>query len=163
MAKKRTTKRRKTAKPKAPKRARRVRRAARSRAAAQPAGHDQALGSLQQYHKSLLTQRSALDSQINLVDQAIKAMQASPLAAPTSRPPTKRGASATGRYRTGSLKEHLEQILHGRGAMSVKDITNEVMSSGYKSRNKTLAKSVGLALTQMPNVAKVARGQFRLR
>jgi len=45
--------------------------------------------------------------------------------------------------------------------MAVKDITKGVVRSGYKTKNKTLAKSVGIALTEMPTVEKVGRGQFR--
>jgi hypothetical protein len=47
--------------------------------------------------------------------------------------------------------------------MAVKDITEGVRRGGYETRNKTLAKSVGIALTQMPEVDKVGRGLFRLK
>ena len=64
--------------------------------------------------------------------------------------------------RAGSLKDQIAKILSvGKGAMAVRDITARVLKSGYKTRNKTLAKSVGIALTQMPDVVKIGRGVFR--
>lgn len=46
--------------------------------------------------------------------------------------------------------------------MAVKDVTEGVMKSGFKTKNKTLAKSVGIALTQMPMISKLGRGMFEL-
>ncbi len=45
--------------------------------------------------------------------------------------------------------------------MTVKDVTTAVRKAGYKSKNKTLDKSVGVALSEMPGVKKVGRGTFR--
>jgi hypothetical protein len=45
----------------------------------------------------------------------------------------------------------------------VKDVTAAVRAAGYRSKNKTLDKSVGVALREMRQVVKVARGQYRLR
>ena len=47
--------------------------------------------------------------------------------------------------------------------MQVKDIASAVVRAGYKTRNQTLAKSVGLALASMPEVEKVGRGAYQLR
>ena len=47
--------------------------------------------------------------------------------------------------------------------MGVKDVTAAIRKAGYKSKNKTLDNSVGVALADMPNVLKVGRGQYRLR
>ena len=38
-----------------------------------------------------------------------------------------------------------------------------VTRAGYKSKNKTLAKSIGIALSVMSTVEKVGRGQFKLK
>jgi hypothetical protein len=65
--------------------------------------------------------------------------------------------------RQGSLKDFIGRVLSGHGVMSVKEITAGVRKAGYKTRNKTLSKSVGIALAQMPGVEKVDRGQFRLK
>ncbi len=54
-------------------------------------------------------------------------------------------------------------VLSGAGEMQVRDITARVLRAGYKSRNKTLDKSVGIALAHMPTVRKIGRGVFRLR
>jgi hypothetical protein len=66
--------------------------------------------------------------------------------------------------RSGSLKEFIERILRvHRGRMAVKDVTAAVLTSGYKSRHKTLRHSVHKLLAAMPHIIQVARGQYRLR
>lgn len=47
--------------------------------------------------------------------------------------------------------------------MAVKDVTAAVVRAGYQTRNRTLGKSVGIALAQMPNVTKLGRGTFKLK
>jgi len=71
----------------------------------------------------------------------------------------KPGASG---YRPGSLKAHIQQVLqaHG-GVMAVEDVTAAVCKAGFKSKDKTLARSVGVALRGMRDVKKVGRGTFR--
>jgi len=71
-------------------------------------------------------------------------------------------ATAGSRTRTGSLKYYIERVLAAGGTMSVKDITAAVLRAGFKTKNKTLGTSVGIALSQMPNVKKVARGKYAL-
>jgi hypothetical protein len=133
------------------------------------AGMTGAVGSLQDYRAELAAQRGALDVQIQAVDSALAVMGA-PVAARRAkagrrgpgRPPGR--ATAAGKtFRPGSLKACLANVLSGGGIMAVKDITAGVLKSGYKSKNKTLAKSVGIALTEMKGVAKVGRGRFRLK
>ncbi len=112
---------------------------------------------LDSYRSDLIAQRDAIDEQLAAVDNALRAMDSS--AAP--RGPGRRPGRQPGR--AGSLKSYIGKVMGGRGIMAVKDITSAVVKAGYKSRNKTLAKSVGIALTEMPNVTKIGRGQFRLR
>jgi hypothetical protein len=122
-----------------------------------------ALTGLRAYERDLLEQRSRIDQQLQAVQQAIAAMGAQPGAASAgpSRPAGRRAAG--GGPRPGSLKDHILQVLGAGQVMSVKDITDGVLSAGYSTRNKTLAKSVGIALAEMPQVRKVARGKFRTK
>jgi hypothetical protein len=141
----------------------------RKRHPAGPTGMTTALGSLQDYRAELAAQRAALGIQIQTIDSALAVMGA-PVAARRAKPP-RRGpgrppgrATAAGKvFRPGSLKACLANVLRGGGILAVKDITAGVLKSGYKSKNKTLAKSVGVALTEMKGVAKVGRGRFRLK
>ena len=115
---------------------------------------------MQEYRSDLLAQRAHVNSQIDAIDRALAAMGGT-VRAPTRKPG--RGRRRGGR-RAGSLKSHIERVLQTRGgAMAVKDVTAGVLKAGFKTRNKTLAKSVGVALGQMPNVRKVSRGMFRLK
>jgi len=128
------------------------------------AGMDQALSSLKGYVAELMTQRSQLDAQIQAVEQALRVMGApAPHAAatPALRGPRKRGGGRG--LRAGSLKEFILKVLDGGGVMSVAAVAEGVRAAGYKTKNKTLAKSVGIALTQLPGVRKISRGQFRLK
>jgi uncharacterized C2H2 Zn-finger protein len=115
---------------------------------------------MQAYRNDLLAQRTQVNSQIDAIDKALAAMGG------TIRAPMRklgRGRRG-GRTRPGSLKSHIEGVLRGHtGAMAVKDVTAGVLKSGFTTKNKTLAKSVGVALSQMPNVRRVARGKFRLK
>jgi len=118
---------------------------------------------LTQARDELLAQRTALDEQITMIDRALAAMgSASPSAGRTrAAGPGRRGRRGR---RSGSLKDVIGRVMAARkGPMEVKAITTAVMKSGYKTKNKTLAKSVGIALTQMPEITKVSRGTFRLR
>lgn len=167
MAKRR--KRRKTAAKKAPapaaKRTKRTRRRTTARSAqgtrtVPMAGKSAAVQSLEAYRAELVAQRSQIDDELKGVDHALatmgRAVARMPVAA--NRPATPTGRSV----RAGSLKDHIASVLAGGQVMAVRDITDGVVKSGYKSKNKTLAKSVGIALTEMPGVTKVGRGQFRM-
>jgi hypothetical protein len=118
------------------------------------------LRQMQIYRDELVAQRARVVVEIDAIDQALAALGAA------ARTPASR--SARGRRvspaRPGSLKSYVERVLRSRGgAMAVKDVTAAVLRAGFKSKNKTLGKSVGIAMTQMPNVAKVSHGVFRLK
>lgn len=152
--------RKKKATRKAAKRGRRVKKAPRRQAAtaAVPAAA-QAMAGLQRYHSELLAERAKIDAQIASVEGALKTMGGA------TAPARRRGrpAGGAGAARSGSLKEYIEQVLAAGGTMAVRDIADAVLAAGYPTKNKTLAKSVGIALTQMPSVQKVSRGKFRLK
>jgi hypothetical protein len=146
------------------------RRVAKAKRGTRKAGVGGALSGLKTYRTQLVARRNELDAQIQAVDGALRVMGV----AVTARRPAgrvagriirRRPAGKGGRRgpRAGSLKEHILGVLAGRGVMSVKDITEGVLAGGYRTKNKTLAKSVGIALTELPNVSKVARGRFRAR
>ena len=120
------------------------------------------ISSLTRAHNDLAAQRAVLDAQISAIEQALATMGGTFMARAQVRPVV---AGATrGRRRSGSLKEYIGRVLSAKsGPMAVKDITAAVMKAGYPTRNKTLAKSVGIALTQMPEVRKVGRGPFRMK
>ncbi len=148
---------------KATKRARKrvVRPAVRARAARRPAARATgALREIRVYRQTLVARRAELDSRVNAINRALAALGtvSRPVAARAARVPRSAGS------RKGSLKHFIERVLSaGRSPMAVKDTTAAVLRAGFKTKNKTLAKSVGIALSQMPNVVKVSRGQFRLR
>lgn len=110
----------------------------------------------------LMAQRNSIDSQIALLQRTLSELGAAATVKSVGRP----AGPGRGRRgpRAGSLKEYIENVLSAAGGeMAVKDIAEGVVANGYKSKNKTLAKSVGIALTQMANVQKVGRGTFKLR
>jgi hypothetical protein len=116
--------------------------------------------SLQAAHRTLVAERESLNTRIGALEGALRAMSAAPVARRGRGPRVSAGGRA---FRRGSLKEYIQRVLSSSsGAMAVKDVTAGVMKAGFKSKNKTLAKSVGIALTQMPKVSKVGRGLFRM-
>ncbi len=123
-----------------------------------------AVSNLAALHADLLAQRAGLDNQIGAVANALRAI-GQPVAARAALAPGRKGPGrgmGRGGWRPGSLKAHIAQVLRGGGVMAVKDITAAVIKAGYKSKNQTLAKSVGIALTEMAGVTKVGRGKFKL-
>lgn len=132
-----------------------------------------ALPNMQAALSALSHQRAMLDEQIDAVSRAISALGGSGnVAMPKAASSFGGGASATGKRgpgrpagrppRKGSLKDYILRVLGGGSVMAVKDITDGIMRAGFKTKNKTLAKSVGIALTQLKAVRKVGRGQFKL-
>jgi len=125
-------------------------------------GMADAVRGLRAYHKKLIAQRQLINAQISAVARALVAMCGSRAGIGTLRRPGRIGRPPRKPYRRGSLKYYILQVLRDGGTMAVKDITAGVLKLGYKTKNKTLNKSVGIALANMANVRKVARGRFRL-
>lgn len=158
MAKTKRTRKAPRAKRKAAKAARRGRRPQGTKAKAAAPGAVQAIRGLEAYATQLQAERARIDSRLQTVHDALRELGA---AAP------RMGAPARGRVaggpRSGSLKEFILKVLSGGGVSTVKEITEAVRSAGYPTKNKTLDKSVGIALAHMPQVHKVGRGKFRLK
>ena len=116
------------------------------------------VGHLGAYRDELVAQRAQVDSQLAAVDGALSALGA-----------TAAVARVTGRRRTpgareGSLRDFIGRVLRARPSpIAVKDVTAAVLKAGYQSRDRMLGHSVNKFLAAMPNVVKVARGQYRLR
>ena len=137
-----------------------VRKIAKRARAAAGFGQAPLLRQMQAYRNELVAQRAQVVVKIDAIDQALAALGAT-MGAPASRPARGRRGRTV---RPGSLKSYVERVLRRRSsAMAVKDVTAAVLKAGFKSKNKALAKSVGIAMTQMRNVAKVSRGMFRLK
>jgi hypothetical protein len=115
---------------------------------------------LQAYRNQLAAQRALVDEQIAAIERALAVLGVSAGAATARVVRAPRGSAR----RPGSLKEFVERVLRGRrGPMSVKDVTAAVLKAGYETKNKTLDTSVQIALANMPNVRRIARGQYQLR
>ena len=124
-------------------------------------GQARALAALSSYRSQLLADRARLEATLGGIEAALASMGGRISGGGGGGGGG--GRTPTGRdYRRGSLKEFIEKVLSGGAPMAVKDISAGVVSKGYKSKNKTLAKSVGIALTGMPGVTKVGRGLFKL-
>lgn len=120
-----------------------------------PGAGASALGSLTKLRASLISERDGLDRRIAALNNAISAFGGG--GARTA------GARSGGGPRRGSLKEFILKAMAGGKSHYVKDITSSVVKSGYKSKNKTLAKSVGIALAELVasgHVSKRGRGEF---
>ncbi len=147
----------------------------RGKKATSSAGFGEVVASLQVARGRLMAQRSALDAQLSAVDAALRAMGTT-VASAVASAPAAAGGKKRGRppgpgrnlgpsgLRAGSLKDVIFRVLSDNGGiMAVGDVANGVVKAGYKTRNQTLAKSVGIALTQIPGVVKVSRGRFKVK
>ena len=125
-----------------------------------PAGAAAATAQVRAYRDQLAAQRAELDAQLVAIDDAL-ALLGGTVSVATQRVARRRRRGGT---RTGSLKDFIVRVLRGRvRPMRVKDITAAVRKAGYATKNRTLDKSVGNALAAVPQVVRVARGQYRLR
>jgi hypothetical protein len=118
---------------------------------------------LQAYQSNLLQQRESIDRQLVTVRAALETMGQPAPALAVRAPAASRGPGRGRRGpREGSLKTFILRVMKGGGVMAVKDITDAVRKAGYPTSNKTLAKSVGAALTSTAGVSRVGRGKFRM-
>ena len=118
------------------------------------------VGTLQAALAELRVQRDAIERQMGSLESTLREFGGVVAAAPGRRGP---GRPRGGGPRPGSLKDFIQRALSGGEVMAVKDIADAVIKAGFETSNQTLAKSVGIALTQMPNVAKVGRGRFKVK
>ncbi len=124
-----------------------------------------AIASLRGYHGRLLAERQKLDARIAALEGALLAIGGGGGPTALGRPAAVAAPAAAARpagVRAGSLKDFVLRVIRGKGEMAVKDITAAVIGAGFKSTNKTLAKSVGVALSELPGVERTGRGLFRL-
>jgi len=61
------------------------------------------------------------------------------------------------------MKDYILKVLAGGRVMRVNEIAQAILDAGFKTKNQTLAKSVGIALAQMPQLKKVGRGKYRIK
>ena len=124
-----------------------------------PAGAAAATAQIHAYRDQLAAQHDELDAQLVAIDNALAMLGGTVSVATQPVARRRRG----GRH-PGSLKDFIVRVLRGRvRPMSVMGITAAVRKAGYATKNRTLDKSVGNALAAVPQVVRVARGQYRLR
>ncbi|MBK8913902.1 MAG: hypothetical protein IPM64_04735 [Phycisphaerales bacterium] len=149
------------------------------------AGTAGAVQGLNAARSALLAQRDQLDRRIGSLDEMIADFGG--LAAPAvnrgkpgpksggkrgPKPGPKKAAAPAARAggpkppRRGSLKEFILGAMKPDQVARVGHIADAVVKMGYKSDNKTLAKSTGIAMAEMvrsKHLRKVGRGRFKLR
>ena len=120
------------------------------------------VANLRTAHAGLVLQRRTVDSQIVAIEKAMNAL----VFAPAARPSVSAGKSGRGGprgIRPGSLTDRIRHVLSTSGTpMRVVEITDAVRKSGFKTKNKTLDKSVGLSVRKIPGVVRIGRGVFRM-
>jgi len=137
-------------------------------------GADSVIQAMRDYHGSLVTQRSTLESQISSIEGALNTMGASTgggMSGRRGRPAGRRGGARKRRgpgrpagrgMREGSLKDSILKVLRQRSRpMTPREIATAVKSSGYKTKSADLTKAVSNALPGMTMVGKAGRGLYR--
>jgi uncharacterized C2H2 Zn-finger protein len=134
-------------------------RAARTQSRAAARGPAGLLGDVHTWRAELAARQAELETQVAALDQLLAVLAgAAPRAAATPGP---RGRSR-GPVRQGSLKSFVVRVLHAaRRPMRRIEIADAVLKAGYKSRDKTFAKSVGVVLRTVPGVKKLGRGVYQ--
>ena len=123
----------------------------------QTGGVARLLSDIRAARDELATQLGALDQLLATLDGAAPSPMAGPALKGHRIPGGHNGA------RDGTLKSYIERVLRAtRRPMRRAEVTAAVLKAGYQSSNKTLAKSVGVALRTMPGVKKIGRGVFRV-
>lgn len=117
------------------------------------------VGGLKVYHRDLAAKLTSVQVEIDAVGRAIEAMGAAAPAAAAAG-----GARRGPRARGGSLKDCIGKVLEGSSkAMTVAQLGQGVLRSGYKTKSKNLGNQISMALAQMAKkrqARKVARGLY---
>lgn len=114
---------------------------------------------LREGHRRLTMQREAIDAQLAAIDAARAAFETGGGALTGTA-----ASPSAAAYNPGSLKQHIEQVLSRAGRpLRLMEITEAVRRSGFKTRNKTLDKSIGISLGEMRTVKRIGRGVYRVR
>jgi len=117
------------------------------------------LGDVRAWRGELAAQQAQRAVQLAALDRLLETLRGTaPRSAARLAP---RGRRRRGGARAGSLKSYVDRVLRAsHRPLRVAEITAAVRQAGYKTRNRTLAKSVGVALVDLPGVKKVGRGVF---
>lgn len=128
-------------------------------------GGSSVLSTLRQARAQLVNEQTGLQKKLAALDATIAAFGGNGVSYGAMPGPAARMGRKGGRgaYRRGSLKECIDGVMAGGEPMEVKEVHAAVLKAGFRSKNKTLAKSIGIALSQMPTVVKVSRGVFRAK
>jgi hypothetical protein len=133
-------------------------------------GLGQFMTGLRDYVQDLVSQRIDLEKQIERVNRAMSSflprttvrIVRQSAAAPRRASTTVRVASGG---QGGSLKDFAVKVLRKSGQpMRLRDIERGVRQAGFKTKNKTLDTSLGIALSELKKkgmVRKVARGVYQ--
>jgi hypothetical protein len=122
------------------------------------------VSSLQSSHRALVAERDTLSAQIAALESAMNAVSGSGVVRNGKAAMRKARDGSAAEYRAGSLKDHVHRVLSKSSTpLPVSEIAASVVRSGFKSKNKTLATTVGIALADMPGVRRVKRGVYGLQ
>jgi len=113
----------------------------------------------------LASRQTQLAAQVAALDELLESLGGSAAKPAHRRSPTvQRTRRSSYGARDGSLKSYIDRVLRqARKPMRVVEITSAVRKAGFKTTNKTLAKTIGNTLPQMPTVKKVERGVFKAK
>ena len=142
--------------------------AERRRKAASIADLKKAIARAEQRAAGLEKKRANLLAQVGKVDAEIAALrgevQPTPVpAAPKAKKKRKEKAKAkTGRK--GTLIEAIADVLKAADSpMKVAQIAKAVVKAGYKTESKDVPNVIRGALTRVPGIKKVSRGQYTMK
>jgi len=129
----------------------------------QTGGAARLLSDIRAARDELVAQQARLATQLGALDRLLATLDgAAPKPAAGRALKGRRIRGGHNGAREESLKSYIERVLRAtRRPMRRAEVTAAVLRAGYKSRNKTLAKSVGVALRTIPGVKKIGRGVFR--
>jgi hypothetical protein len=119
------------------------------------------VSSLRDSHRALVSERETLSEQIAALELAMSALGGSGSGRKGTVAVRNARVGSAVEFRAGSLKDYVHRVLSkSPSPLSVAEIAAGVVRSGFKSKNKTLATSVGIALAEMPGVRRVSRGVY---
>ena len=117
--------------------------------------------------KDMLADRERLAAELQKIENALAMFGISPVYLGVGKVARTTARAASGQSgpkvaRDGSLKTYIAQVLTTAG-MRPPEIADAVLSKGYQSKNKTLAKSIGIAVGEMVKdgqAKKLGRGSY---
>ena len=127
------------------------------------AGSEGIIEAMQAHYNELLTQRNAIDAQIDAFAIALETIGSTSPTNVSRLTSKKRGRPVGTVGRKGSLKSYIDRVFRETSKpMTLKDIGMRVKKAGFKTKSKDVTKAISNTLPGLKKVKRVGYGLYQM-